>query len=123
MIQYLQLGAVDRVAQKAAHMVEIDPSGLTLTLVSVSVVFGALLILFGAYTITGKIFTREAKTSGPAGSSAEEAAAVAVALDLFLSQEGGASDEQAAAIAVALDRFLEEESVHDIESGIITIKR
>lgn len=47
------------VAAKAAHMAEIDPHGWTITIVSVGVVFCALLILFGAYSLTGAICSRK----------------------------------------------------------------
>lgn len=114
-----------RVAEKAAHMSEADPNGLTLTLVSVCVVFGCLLVLFLCYSLSGYLFTRDRSGKSKKGKKApkgalsgEEAAAVAIAVDQYL----GESDEVQAAIATALHLYLNEE-VHDIESGIITIKR
>jgi len=113
----LQLAANPRVAQKAAHMSEIDSHGSTLTLVSVSVVFGALIILYIAYSISGKLFTRQKKSSAPAAISSSKP-------DIVTNEE-----EIAAAIAIAL--YEEElslaasqpEGIHDYESGIITIIR
>jgi len=117
------LDASPRVAEKAAHMSEIDPHGSTLTLVSVSVVFGALIILFIAYTISGKLFTRKKKAADASSRAAG-----------FSTNTATAEEEIAAAIAIAL---YEEEmaaaasreiangsgQIHDYESGIITIKR
>mgnify|MGYP002512397630 CR=1 FL=1 len=42
------------VLQKSAEMAEKDPHGAIITLVSVSVVFCALIILYFAYTFIGK---------------------------------------------------------------------
>ena len=103
-------------------MKEIDPHGWTLSLVAVSVVFSALLILFIVYSLSGNIFTgkfkrkpREKSAKGvPDG---ETAAAIAMALAQYRG-----SDPEMAAIAAALLLYLSE-SVHDTEPGIITIKR
>ena len=48
------LEVAGNVAQKSAEMAEKDPHGLIITLVSVSVVFIALIILYFAYTLIGK---------------------------------------------------------------------
>ena len=42
------------VVEKSAEMMEKDPHGAIITLVSVSVVFSALVILYIAYTLVGK---------------------------------------------------------------------
>ena len=120
MIILQQLGAAERVAQKAAHMLDVDPHGLTLTLVSVCVVFFALLLLYRAYSLIGEGFTGKIGRKSR-GKAAEEAAAIAVAIDRYMDEKCGT--EQEAAISVALHLYLQEEAVHDIESGIITIKR
>lgn len=127
-LQLLQTGAAERVAQKAAHIMEVDPHGFTLTIVSVSVVFGSLFLLFVAYSITGRLFTGKSlifklidKCRRRAGNDTEQAAAIAVALDLYMG--GGKDEEEAAAIATALHCYLDSDAVHDVESGIITIKR
>ncbi|MBQ0096730.1 MAG: OadG family protein [Bacteroidales bacterium] len=116
-----QLGAAERVAQKAAHMLDVDPHGLTLTLVSVCVVFGALFLLYRAYLIIGKAFTGRYKRKASGSKADEQAAAIAIAIDRYLDEECGG--EEQAAIALALHLYLEDEAVHDIESGIITIRR
>ena len=99
------------------RMGRIDPHGWTLTLTSVSVVFGALLILLIIFTISGNTisgkYKRRLRRRG--GPSPEEAAAIAMALS-----EYSADDADIAAIAMALNLYMNEE-VHDKESYIITI--
>lgn len=93
-----------------------DPHGLILTLVSVSVVFISLTIL---WLLFNRLFQPRARKTGKQknakGMSGETAAAISMALDL---ECGG---ERYAAIALAIDRHLHE-TVHDQESFIITIK-
>ncbi|MBO5420218.1 MAG: OadG family protein [Bacteroidales bacterium] len=101
-----------------------DPHGLIITLVSVSVVFSALIILYFAYTFIGKAIGFDFKKimSGlqarkrKAGPTHEEAAAIALALDQEM------NGEVYAAIGMAMDRYLND-TVHDNESYIITIRR
>ena len=84
-------------------MAQTDPHGWTLTLISVAVVFSALVILFGVYTLFGKVFAEKeikpSTTKAVAGDTDVEAA-IAAAVSLYLS-----------------------ESVHDHESGVLTIER
>ena len=106
----------DGIEETGSHrMARIDPHGWTLTLTSVSVVFGALLILLIIFTISGNTisgkYKRRMRHSAP---SPEEAAAIAMALSEY------SSEEDIAAIAMALSLYLNEE-VHDTESYRITI--
>lgn len=106
-------------ATKGEQMKERDPHGWILTVVSISVVFSALAILWFMFWL---LFDRRAKKlAKPApvkkGTESDEvAAAIALALDM----EAGGDDY--AAIAAAVHLYLSE-SVHDIEPGIITIRR
>lgn len=118
----------------ADRMATTDPHGWTLTIISVGVVFIALIILYGLYSLSGRIFSGElkadAKKAARAGkrltravipgtdreSPDEVAAAVALALDM--EQDG----DTYAAIATAVHLYLSD-SVHDIEPGIVTITR
>lgn len=118
----------------ADRMAATDPHGWTLTIISVGVVFIALIILYGLYSLSGKVFSGElkadAKRAARAGkrlthavipgtdreSPDEVAAAVALALDM--EQDG----DTYAAIATAVHLYLSD-SVHDIEPGIVTITR
>ena len=118
----------------ADRMAATDPHGWTLTIISVGVVFIALIILYGLYSLSGMVFSGElkadAKKAARAGkrltravipgtdreSPDEVAAAIALALDM--EQDG----DTYAAIATAVHLYLSD-SVHDIEPGIVTITR
>lgn len=123
-------------ATKGEIMKERDPYGWILSVVSVSVVFSALALLWFLFWL---LFDRPAKKAANAGdasttlsmtkgkqgkravipSEAEEsqvAAAIALALDM---ETGG---DTYAAIATAVHLYLTQ-SVHDVEPGIVTIRR
>lgn len=105
-----------------------DEHGFVLTLVSVTVVFAALIILWWLFSLLGKVSGGEGKKSctckkesrAKAGKSGkmtpETAAAIAMALDQEM------NGEVYAAIAAALHLYAEE-FVHDKESFVITIQR
>ena len=105
----------------ADRMAQVDPHGWTLTLISVCVVFCALVILYFIYSFSGNIFSGKFKSGKkkPSQKSADEEA-VAAAIALALDAETGGGDT-AAAIALALHLHLND-GVHDIEPGIITIR-
>ena len=116
----------ENVVRKSAEMADRDPHGLIITIVSVAVVFTALIVLYFAYTFIGKavnstfswksIFHCRKKSPAKRSPSQEEAAAIAMALDQEL------NGETYAAIGLALHQYLND-TVHDNESYIITIKR
>lgn len=116
----------ENVVRKSAEMADRDPHGLIITIVSVAVVFTALIVLYFAYTFVGKavnstfswksIFHCRKKSPAKGSPSEEEAAAIAMALDQEL------NGETYAAIGLALHQYLND-TVHDNESYIITIKR
>lgn len=120
------LQASESVMRKSAEMTDKDPHGAIITLVSVSVVFIALITLYFAYTLIGKLASgsislpKRAKSGGSKEASdkpgPEEAVAIALALDQEL------NGEAYAAIGMAVHMYLNE-TVHDNESYIITIKR
>ena len=94
-------------------VLESDPHGIIITLVSVTVVFTALIILYFAYSLIGRLSSGRKTVAAPAP---EEAAAIALALDQEL------NGEVYAAIGMAMHQYLND-TVHDMESYIITIKR
>ena len=104
------------------RMMQTDPHGWTLTLISVSVVFAALIVLYFVYSFSGSIFsgkfkrTPKPKKAAKGTPDAEVAAAIAVALDMEN------SGDVYAAIATAVHLYLND-AVHDVEPGIITIVR
>ena len=98
------------------RMAQIDPHGWTLTLISVSVVFAALIVLYFVYSFSGNLFSGKFKREKKPKESEEVAAAIALALDM----ENGGDDY--AAIATAVHLYLSE-AIHDVEPGIVTIVR
>ena len=116
----------ENVVRKSAEMAARDPHGIIITVVSVAVVFTALVVLYFAYTFVGKavngkfdwksLACRFKRKSAKGAPSEEEAAAIAMALDQEL------NGETYAAIGLALHQYLND-TVHDNESYIITIKR
>jgi Na+-transporting methylmalonyl-CoA/oxaloacetate decarboxylase gamma subunit len=112
----------ENVIRKSAEMADKDPHGLIITLVSVSVVFAALILLYFAYTLigmstNGRISLKRREHKNEAEKPTDEvAAAIAMALDQEL------NGEVYAAIGLALHQHLND-SVHDEESYIITIRR
>ena len=112
----------------AQRMQATDPHGWTLSLIAVSVVFSALVILFFAFTLVGRISqSAEARKAAPkaarkprrkAGKEPEAEVAAAIALAL----EAEAGGEVPVAIATALAMYLGG-GVHDSEPYTITIRR
>lgn len=127
---FVLLQVSEQVAAKSADMAAKDPYGFIITVVSVSVVFIALIILYFAYTFIGKLtsgqiklpqiklpsFRKKAPKTDGSHPTPEEVAAIAMAL------ESRRSGEVYAAIGLALHQHMNER-VHDNESYVITIKR
>lgn len=102
------------ITEGARRLLETDPHGWILCLVSVSVVFGCLLILCAIYSLSGAIFSGRFKRVKRAPEDAAVAAAIAMALEC----ESG--EEVPAAIALALS--LETEGKLAFEDNIITFR-
>ena len=104
------------------RMAQTDPHGWTLTLISVSVVFAALIVLYFVYTLSGSIFSgkfkRAPKPRKAAKGTPDEEVAAAIALALDMENSG----DVYAAIATAVHLYLND-TVHDVEPGIVTIVR
>ena len=98
-------------------MAATDPHGWTLTIISVSVVFIALIILYCLYSLSGKVFSGELKARVRKKDPQEDVAA-AIALALDMEQDG----DTYAAIATAVHLYLSD-TVHDTEPGIVTTVR
>ena len=126
---FMLLQTSPTVAEKSADMLVKDPHGAIITLVSVTVVFAALVILYFAYTFIGKLSSgqikltlpeRKPKTVKPAGAGGASDPEVAAAIAMALDQE--MNGEVYAAIGMAMHQYLND-TVHDMESYIITIRR
>ena len=107
------------------RMLETDPHGWTLTLISVSVVFSALIVLYFIYSFSGSIFSGKFKRAPKPKKrsvipSEVEGSQIAAAIALALDME--CSGEEYAAIATAVHLYLND-AVHDVEPGIVTIAR
>ena len=104
------------------RMMQTDPHGWTLTLISVSVVFLALIILYFLYSFSGSLFSgkfkRKPKAPKAVQGTPDGAVAAAIALALDMEQDG----DTYAAIATAVHLYLND-AVHDVEPGIVTIVR
>ena len=125
-------------SSKADVMAQKDPHGFTLSIVSIAVVFAALAILWFLFWLLFDRRARKGDFSAPlrsgrndsavipserkraAGISANASEEVAAAIALALDME--ACGDEYAAIAAAVHLYLSE-SVHDVESGIVTIRR
>lgn len=125
MNSFILLQISENVVRKSAEMAVKDPHGAIITLVSVSVVFVALIVLYFAYSFIGKLSSgkismklpeKKKETVATGVPTGEEAAAIAMALDQEM------NGEVYAAISMALHQYLND-TVHDNESYIITIKR
>lgn len=103
-------------------MMQTDPHGWTLTIISVCVVFSALIVLYCIYTLSGNIFSgkfkRAPKPKKAAKGTPDAEVAAAIALALNMEQSG----DEYAAIATAVHLYLND-AVHDVEPGIVTITR
>mgnify|MGYP002622385276 CR=1 FL=1 len=111
-------------SSKAQEMAKNDPHGWILTVVSVSVVFAALAILWFLFWL---FFDRPAKKAVKAKEAPKKAVAkgtpegeVAAAIALALEMEHSGDDY--AAIATAVHLYLND-AVHDVEPGFLTIRR
>lgn len=104
----------------AERMAASDPHGFTLTIISVSVVFSALLILFCIYSLAGYILSgRMARTIEVTRQRRRMRKESNVSVREVIYAD---NSEIAAVIAVAIQKYLDE-TVHDHESYVITIKR
>ena len=112
------------ITEGGQRMLEVDPHGWTLALIAVSVVFSALVILFVAFSLVGRISQRLEKGPAPRKPRRKEGKApegeIAAAIALALEAEAGG--EVPVAIATALAMYLGG-GVHDSEPYTITIRR
>lgn len=94
----------------ALKLMETDPHGWTLSIVSVCVVFSCLIILYGIYSLSGAIFSGKFKKKAP----------VEKAPEAVQQTPSAVNDEVQAAIALALHLYISS-NAHDTESGVITV--
>ena len=101
---------------KAEMLKQDDPYGIGLAIISMSVVFSALLLIFFMLKIFGKVSRAKSKKVTEAPAQVENAPVADVAEDL---EEEDITGEEVAAISMALHLYFN--SLHDEESEVITI--
>lgn len=109
---------VDKSMTKQEKLMRDDPYGFGLAIISIAVVFVALILIYVMLKVFGAVTawqTRRASRKNP-----EAAAAIAVATGETIENISTADAEEAAAIAMAL--HLHFNSMHDEESEVITIE-
>lgn len=115
LLEYFTPGSTNKVkigATKAEKLQKDDPYGIGLAVISISVVFAALILIYLMLKIFGHISTRKTQKAVQ-----EQIPTVAPAAK---EEVQGATGEEIAAIAMALHLFFN--SQHDEESEIITIE-
>lgn len=120
-LDYFTPGSTNKVhigATKQEHLQKSDPYGLGLAIISISVVFVALILIYLMLKIFGHVSTRKNRKAA----SEANANTVAVAQNPIDEQhiDEGPSGEELAAITMALHLHLTGQ--HDEESEIITIE-
>lgn len=118
---YILNGSHDNVS-RGEVMKERDPHGWILSITSISVVFSALALLWFLFWLlfdrTAKKTPGQAGKAKKAGKAPDEEVAAAIAMALDMEQDG----DVYAAIATAVHLYMND-TVHDVETGIVTITR
>ncbi|MBO4655177.1 MAG: OadG family protein [Bacteroidales bacterium] len=119
MLPYATPGSVNKVqvgATKSEHLQKSDPHGIGLAVISISVVFAALLMIFLMLKLFGYMATRKDRKA-----KKEQVVATVAANGTadVAANEVGPTGEELAAITMALHLFFN--SQHDEESEVITI--
>ena len=120
MLPYATPGSVNKVqvgATKSEHLQKSDPHGIGLAIISISVVFAALIMIFIMLKLFGYAATRRDRKAKKEQATTTASAAAPEA-DIP-ANEVGPTGEELAAITMALHLFFN--SQHDEESEVITI--
>ena len=110
-------------ADKIKEWKEKDPHGLAMTVLSMGIVFGCLLLLFVFFHLFGWIINRMNRAAKYKAimKLREQANKVVVIAKEGIETKGIPYENYVAAISLALHEYLG--NMHDMESGIITIQR
>ena len=117
MLENVTPGSVNKVqtgATKSEHLQKSDPHGIGLAVISISVVFAALIMIFLMLKLFGYTATRKDRKA-----KKEQVAATPSTAAESESESDGPTGEELAAITMALHLFFN--SQHDEESEVITI--
>lgn len=109
-------------SNKIKEWKEKDPHGIAMTIISMGIVFGCLLLLFIFFYLFGWIINKMNRASQYKAilKLREQANKVVVIAKEGLEYKGIEMENYVAAISLALHEYLG--NMHDIESGIITIQ-
>ena len=109
-------------ADKIKEWKEKDPHGLAMTVLSMGIVFGCLLLLFVFFYIFGWIINRmnRAAQYKAVMKLREQANKVVVIAKEGIETKGIEMENYVAAISLAMHEYLG--GTHDVESGVITIQ-
>lgn len=113
MIAILLQGTAAPVVHKSAEeFVKLDPYGVGMTIISMGVVFSALILLYLIFRTIGKAMTGDFKRSSLIKQGKHEEAAQV---------PGDIQGEVTAAIGLALSLYSSQ--MHDVENTVLTIKK
>ena len=101
---------------KAEMLKQDDPYGIGLAIISMSVVFSALILIFCMLKVFGKVSRAKSRKTADPVAQTSGATAVAPAEEV---EEEGITGEEVAAISMALHLYFN--GMHDEESEVITI--
>ena len=109
-------------SDKIKEWKEKDPHGIAMTIISMAIVFGCLLLLFVFFHLFGWIINRmnRAAQYKAVKKLREQANKVVVIAKEGIESKGIETENYVAAITLALYEYLG--NMHDVESGVITIQ-
>ena len=123
------LDVAPRALERSQHLAEVDPHGFGMTVLSMGIVFSCLALLWAFFTVFG-IFMRNRETMHRAAQvqplkvtvekTKETVHKTNVLLKDGLQSKGIDMETYMAVIAMAIKQY--QDDVHDVESGVITIK-
>ena len=129
---HLLLDVAPRALERSSHLAEVDPYGFGITVLSMGIVFSCLALLWVFFTLFG-IVMRHRETAHkaaqlqpikPVVKTVEKTMEIGhktnVILKDGLQSKGIDMETYMAVIAMAIKQY--QDDVHDVESGIITIK-
>ncbi len=111
-----------QVSDKIADWKEKDPHGIAMAIISMSIVFGCLILLFAFFFTFGWILNRMAKLNRVKAIRKihESAERLVVIAKEGAETKGIEMENYAAAISLALHEYMG--NMHDVESGVLTIQ-
>jgi Na+-transporting methylmalonyl-CoA/oxaloacetate decarboxylase gamma subunit len=132
MYYHLLLDVPPRALERSNHLADVDPHGFGITVLAMGIVFFCLALLWGFFTLFGLVMRhRETAQKAaqmqpikPVVKTVEKTMEIGhktnVILKDGLQSKGIDMETYMAVIAMAIKQY--QDDVHDVESGVITIK-